>query len=65
MGQMTPPRGSKESWVQFTGDYAGSATRLEAAAKSQDKNGALAVHEELTKSCQACHKQHRGGRGGM
>jgi cytochrome c556 len=64
MAAMKPPKGSAESWATLTSGFTGSATALDAAVKNKDKDAALAAHKKLTTSCQACHQQHRGGRGG-
>jgi hypothetical protein len=64
MSQYDPPRGSKESWAKQTASFSESAAALDRAADSRDKNAALAAHGALTKSCMACHREHRAGPGG-
>jgi hypothetical protein len=60
-----PPKGSKESWAKFVEEYAGFATELDKAAQAKDKTKATEAHEDLASSCNACHRQHRGGPGMM
>ena len=60
-----PPKGSKESWAKLAAEYAGFATELDKAAQAKDKTKATEAHEDLASSCNACHRQHRGGPGGM
>jgi hypothetical protein len=60
-----PPKGSKESWAKFAAEYAGFATELDKAAQAKDKAKATEAHEDIASSCNACHRQHRGGPGGM
>lgn len=60
-----PPRGSNESWKEKTAEFAKAATELDEAAKSKNKDAALAAHQQLSQSCAACHREHRvGGPGG-
>jgi hypothetical protein len=65
MGKHEPAKGSKESWAKFTVEFAGFAKDLDKAAQAKDKAAASAAHEDLVSSCNACHRQHRGGPGGM
>ena len=67
MAKYDPPKGSKDSWARLTGEYAGSAVALDKAAIARDKAAALAAHDELARSCMACHREHRnmGPGGGM
>jgi hypothetical protein len=65
LGQNPPPKGSKESWAELTAAYAASAKDLDRAAQAKDRDAALAAHGKLATSCQACHREHRGGRPGM
>ena len=60
-----PARGSKESWAKLAAAYAESATELDKAAQAKDKDAARDAHTELSNSCMACHRQHRGGGPGM
>lgn len=64
MAKHDPPKGSKESWAKQTSLYTESATALEKAAQSKNKEKALEVHQTITDSCMACHREHRGGPGG-
>jgi hypothetical protein len=59
LGTYDPPKGTKESWAKFTGEYAGAAADLDKAAAAKDQNSALAAHGQLAKSCNACHREHR------
>jgi cytochrome c556 len=68
MSKYDPPKGSKESWIKLTGEYADSADDLDKAAQAKNKDSALAAHGELANSCMACHREHRmmgPGRGGQ
>jgi hypothetical protein len=67
-----PPKGSKESWTKWTGEYSASASELDKAAQAKDKDAALEAHGKIANSCMACHREHRmmgpgmgGPRGGM
>jgi len=65
LGKCDPPKGSKESWAKYTGDFAEMATALETAAQEKDREKAKAAHAKLEKSCKECHTAHRGrGPGG-
>ncbi len=59
-----PAKGSKESWSKLAAEYAGLATELDKAAQAKDKAAASAAQDGLGGSCNACHRQHRGGPGG-
>ena len=59
-----PPRGSDESWKEKTSAFAKSVTELDEAAKAKNKDAALAAHQQLSQTCAACHREHRGGPGG-
>jgi hypothetical protein len=61
IGKLDPPKGTKESWTEKTGAFAKTITALDAAAKDKDKDKALAANKELSGSCAACHKEHKGG----
>lgn len=56
-----PPRGSDESWKEKTAAFDKTATELNEAAKAKNKDAALAAHQQLSQSCAACHREHRGG----
>lgn len=56
-----PPRGSDESWKEKTAAFDKTATELNEAAKAKNKEAALAAHQQLSQSCAACHREHRGG----
>jgi cytochrome c556 len=60
LGLNDPPKGSKESWKQYTSSYAESAAALERAAQAKDQSAAKAAHAKLTESCKGCHQEHRG-----
>jgi hypothetical protein len=64
MGKYDPPRGSKESWSKLCAEFAASATDLDKAAQASDKPAALAAYGQLSTSCMACHREHRGSRPG-
>jgi hypothetical protein len=72
LGKYDPPKGSKESWAKWTGDYSAAASELDKAAQSKDKAAALEAHGRVATSCMSCHREHRtmgpgmgGPRGGM
>ena len=64
MAKLKPSKGTAESWAALGSAYAAKAVELEKAATAKDKPAALAAHKALTESCNACHKEHRGGPGG-
>jgi cytochrome c556 len=64
MGKYEPSRGSKESWSKLCAEFAASAADLDKAAQSNDKSAALAANSQLSTSCMACHREHRGTRPG-
>ena len=64
MGQLDPPKGSKESWTKHTSSFVASADALEKAGLSKNKDKALEAHATLGQSCMSCHREHRGGPGG-
>jgi hypothetical protein len=59
LSQARPPKGTKESWVKLTQDYAAAAKTMNDAAQKKDKSAALAAHNKLQKACMACHNAHR------
>jgi hypothetical protein len=59
-----PRRGTKESWTKHTASFSETGASLASAAEHKDKTAALAAHGALSKSCMACHREHKGGRGG-
>lgn len=60
-----PPKGSKESWTKLTGSFTESAAALDRAAQGKNKDDAQAALTTLSQSCMTCHRQHKGGPGGM
>jgi hypothetical protein len=74
MAKYDPPKGSKESWIKLTSEYASAAVDLDKAAQAKDKDDATTAHGILANSCNGCHRAHRmmgpgggmmGGPGGM
>jgi hypothetical protein len=65
MGKYDPPKGSKESWTKLSAEFAEMAKELDKAAQAKDKPAATGAQGDLASSCMACHRQHRGGPGGM
>jgi hypothetical protein len=63
LGQYNPPKGSKDSWVKRTGEFASAAEALNKAVADKNKMAALTAHAMLADSCQKCHDEHRGGPG--
>lgn len=63
LGQLDPPKGSKDSWAKLTASFRESATALERAADAKDKKAALDAHLQLSESCKTCHREHRAGPG--
>jgi cytochrome c556 len=65
LGDCDPPKGSKESWAKFTGEFTEAANALNSAAQEKDRDKAKAAHTKLQESCTKCHQEHRGrGPGG-
>jgi hypothetical protein len=65
IAQHDPPKGSKDSWQQLSQAFAESASELNKAAQSRNKDNTLAALDSLGGSCMSCHRQHRMmGRGG-
>lgn len=65
LGTYGPPRGSKESWNRLTAALNASATDLEKAAHSKNKDEAVAASQRLSGSCMECHREHRRMGGGF
>jgi XXXCH domain-containing protein len=65
MSKYDPPKGSKESWLKVTSEYAESAAALEKAVQAKDREAALAAQDSLANSCIACHQEHRRMGAGM
>ena len=59
LGKQKPPMGAADSWAQLTASYSARASELDAAAQAGDRDKALAAHEFLSKSCMACHREHK------
>ncbi len=60
LGQMDPPKGSKESWTKLTTAFSASATALDKAVQAKDVAAARAADMQLMGSCMDCHREHRG-----
>lgn len=52
-------KGAPDSWEKLCKSYAADAKALSDAADKKDKTAAATAFEKLTKSCQACHDEHR------
>jgi hypothetical protein len=59
LGKNKPDKGSAVSWAKLCKGYADEAKSLNAAAGKKDKAAATAAYAKLSKSCQACHDEHR------
>jgi hypothetical protein len=59
LGQNDPPKGSKESWQQQTKALADLAAELDRAVQSRDRDKAKTAQENMTRSCKACHREHK------
>jgi hypothetical protein len=59
LGQNTPPKGSKESWEQFTNVYVAQATIMLDGALKHDKNTVIDQQKKLYAMCSQCHRAHR------
>jgi hypothetical protein len=59
LGKHEPPRGEKESWKQYTGEFANDAAALDQAAQKKDLQAAKAAQDKLNQSCMGCHRAHR------
>jgi len=55
-----PPKGEKASWKKLADTYFADAKALDDAAKSENKQAALAAHGKLAASCKSCHTAHKG-----
>jgi cytochrome c556 len=64
MGNYDPSRGSKESWSKLCAEFAAAAAEMDKSAQAKDKRAALAANGQLSRSCSACHREHRGTRQG-
>ena len=60
----TPTKGAKETWDKHAKDFSDLAVALDAAVQAKDQDRAKDVHGKLSQSCNACHRDHRGGRPG-
>jgi hypothetical protein len=60
LGKNTPPKGTKESWMKMTQQYAANLKALDDAAQKKNKDGADAAHQKLITSCNGCHRLHKG-----
>lgn len=54
-----PPKGSKESWTRNIRAYSELAAALQKGVAARDADAALTAHGEITRSCMACHREHR------
>ncbi|VTS02731.1 cytochrome c [Tuwongella immobilis] len=54
-----PEVGDKASWTKLTKSYATDATALHTAADKKDDAGFKSAFGKLSKSCKACHDNHR------
>jgi cytochrome c556 len=59
LGQATPPKGDKESWVKLTRAFADNAKALETAAAKMDLQAARNISKKMSDSCKGCHSVHR------
>lgn len=59
LGKNKPSNGSQASWDKLCKSYAADAKALFEATGKKDKAAATAAFDRLTKSCQACHDEHR------
>ncbi len=59
LGKNKPEKGSANSWAKLSKSYADEAKSLNAAAGKKDTAAAMAAYAKLSKSCQACHEEHR------
>ena len=55
-----PRRGSKESWTKLSTAFAESASALDQAVRSKNRDAAMAAHAALGNACMSCHQQHKG-----
>src|SRR5262249_24997539 len=65
--KLDPPQGTKQSWAELASAFAGTAASLDRAAHAKDLSTSRQTSKQLTDSCMACHRVHRGmpGRGGF
>jgi cytochrome c556 len=49
----------QDLFLRKSKDFAAAAQAIDAAAKSGDMNKVMALHEDVDKACDACHKPFR------
>ena len=59
LGKNTPPKGTDASWTILTKGYKEITAEIAKGVDDKDKTATDKAIGTLTKSCMACHKQHR------
>jgi cytochrome c556 len=59
LGKNDVPKGDKASWTKLTKEYSDNVTKLADAVDKKDKSAALKAHGAISKSCKACHDEHK------
>lgn len=60
MAKRSPGKGSASSWKTQVAAYAGEARKLASAAEKKNLSAADRAVKALGKSCNGCHKLHKG-----
>lgn len=59
LGKNTPPKGDDASWTILTKGYKEITIEIAKGVDDKDKTAATKATATLSKSCSACHKQHK------
>ena len=59
LGKNTPPKGTDASWTILTKGYKEITEEIAKGVDDKDKTAANKAVGTLTKSCKACHAQHK------
>ncbi len=59
LGKVDPEKGSKESWKKLTDEYKKTTAAIAEGVEKKDEKQATEALAKMTKSCGACHKQHK------
>lgn len=59
LGKNTPPKGGDASWTLLSKGYKEITADIAKGVDAKDKTAATKATAALSKSCSACHKQHK------
>ena len=59
LGKNMPPKGTDASWTILTKGYKEITEEIAKAVDDKDKTKTMKATATLSKSCSACHKQHK------